>query len=522
VNLYAPTTLVAERQFDYAFDDIDNRQTTTRDLRQASYSVNSLNQYTSRTVPGFVNVLGTATNTATVSLWSQDNLALYTPTTRQGDYFRGEMLVNNNTGALWLTITNVAVLSNYTGADIVTNTSGKLFVPKTAEVFGYDADGNLTNDGRWSYTWDAENRITSFTRNSAAPVGSRVKLDCQYDSKSRRTQKIVSTWNGSTYVAQSTNKFVYDGWNLIAILDSNSSLLASFQWGIDASGTLQGAGGVGGLLSMTVHQGTNAGTYLYCYDGNHNVTTLVNATNGAVAAQYEYDVFGRPLRATGPLAFVNPFTFSTKFCDWETGFLYYGYRYYDPPSQPTPQDSLNSEAWRMFIFLFAGDLGENYELSDSAIEAAKGRVNKDRIIADLRKAVSCNQSGTSVIKQSDNSFTIEENPGIVNMGNWQLRLRSTANWKCGNPVVEGGKCCCTCSADIHVKALMSKTYTFRANGYNPYNSSWGIRVLNGLAKDEQYYMRWYHDSDGPAFFISAEFDFSFSQSFKKCGKEQQP
>ena len=342
---------------------------------------------------------------------------------------------------------------------------------------------------------------------------------------------------------------------------------------MDASGTMQGAGGVGGLISMTVHQGTNAGTYLYCYDGNHNVTTLVNATNGAVAAQYEYDVFGRPLRATGPLAFVNPFTFSTKFCDWETGFLYYGYRYYDPdigrwlnqdpigergginlygfaannpvlfsdrngldfgtwighpgyhydpPSQPTPQDSLNSEAWRMFIFLFAGDLGENYELSDSAIEAAKGRVNKDRIIADLRKAVSCNQSGTSVIKQSDNSFTIEENPGIVNMGNWQLRLRSTANWKCGNPVVEGGKCCCTCSADIHVKALMSKTYTFRANGYNPYNSSWGIRVLNGLAKDEQYYMRWYHDSDGPAFFISAEFDFSFSQSFKKCGKEQQP
>jgi len=36
------------------------------------------------------------------------------------------------------------------------------------------------------------------------------------------------------------------------------------------------------------------------------------------------------LRASGALAFENPFTFSTKFCDWETGFLYYGYRYYDP------------------------------------------------------------------------------------------------------------------------------------------------------------------------------------------------
>ena len=116
VNLYAPTTPVAGQQFDYAFDDIGNRQTTTRDGRQATYSPNILNQYTSRTVPGFVNVLSTATNTATVSLWSQDNLALYTPTTRKGDYFRGEMLFNNNTGALWLTITNVAVLSNDTGA----------------------------------------------------------------------------------------------------------------------------------------------------------------------------------------------------------------------------------------------------------------------------------------------------------------------------------------------------------------------------------------------------------------------
>src|SRR5439155_7294524 len=33
---------------------------------------------------------------------------------------------------------------------------------------------------------------------------------------------------------------------------------------------------------------------------------------------------------TGPLAFVNPFLFSTKFYDWETGLLYYGHRCYGP------------------------------------------------------------------------------------------------------------------------------------------------------------------------------------------------
>ena len=30
---------------------------------------------------------------------------------------------------------------------------------KTPEDFSYDADGNLTNDGRFAYTWDGENRL---------------------------------------------------------------------------------------------------------------------------------------------------------------------------------------------------------------------------------------------------------------------------------------------------------------------------------------------------------------------------
>mgnify|MGYP007112009425 CR=1 FL=1 len=262
-------TPVAGQQFDYAFDDIGNRQTTMRDLRQASYSVNSLNQYTSRDVPGFVNVLGTATNTATVSLWSQDNLALYTPTTRKGDYFRGEMLVNNNTGALWLTITNVAVLSNYTGADIVTNIAGSLLLAQNPETFIYDADGNLTSDGRWTYTWDGENRLVKQESLGGAPTASKLKLEFQYDSQGRRIQKLVSTNNGSIYVAQYTNRFVYDGWNLLAILDLQSSILYSFMWGLDLSGTLQDAGGVGGLLAIT---DARQGSHCCAYDGNGNVS----------------------------------------------------------------------------------------------------------------------------------------------------------------------------------------------------------------------------------------------------------
>ena len=39
--------------------------------------------------------------------------------------------------------------------------------------------------------------------------------------------------------------------------------------------------------------------------------------------------FGELLRATGPMAKVNPFRFSTKYQDDETDLLYYGHRYYN-------------------------------------------------------------------------------------------------------------------------------------------------------------------------------------------------
>ncbi|HRT59254.1 MAG TPA: RHS repeat-associated core domain-containing protein, partial [Candidatus Paceibacterota bacterium] len=131
-------------------------------------------------------------------------------------------------------------------------------------------------------------------------------------------------------VATNDLRLVYDGWNLVAILNPDFSLLTSFTWGLDLSGTMEGAGGVGGLLWMTVPAGANAGTYFCAHDGNGNVMALVSAADGSVAARYEYGPFGELIRATGPMAKTNPFLFSTKYYDWETGLYYYGYRDYDP------------------------------------------------------------------------------------------------------------------------------------------------------------------------------------------------
>ncbi len=90
---WSDNTAVAGQQFDYTFDDIGNRKTTTRDTRSATDTPNTLNQYTHRTVPGYVNLLDTTTNTTTVSLWGKESTTLFTPTTRKGDFFRGEIPV---------------------------------------------------------------------------------------------------------------------------------------------------------------------------------------------------------------------------------------------------------------------------------------------------------------------------------------------------------------------------------------------------------------------------------------------
>ncbi len=75
--------------------------------------------------------------------------------------------------------------------------------------------------------------------------------------------------------------------------------------------------------------GTGA-NYQPAYDGNGNLMALVNWSTGVIDAAYEYDAFGQTLRESGPYGDANPFRFSTKYTDIETGLIYYGRRYYDP------------------------------------------------------------------------------------------------------------------------------------------------------------------------------------------------
>ena len=341
-KFWVDETPVAGQQFDYAFDTIGNRTQTEAggdqngaNLRVAAYTNNTLNQITSRGVPAAVDVMGDglATNGVTVN-----GLTAY----RKNEYFRQQLSVTN-TSPVWDSVTVAA-----TGQTSVT---GHIYVAQAPENYTYDADGNMLSDGRWTNTWDAENRLLSMTSLSTAPSGSQLQLAFTYDYMGRRIQKLVSTNNGTTYVGEYTNKYAYDAWNCLAILNPSLVLSNSFLWGSDLSGSLQGAGGVGGLIKVSYYGPATTNCFV-AYDGNGNVSALINASNGVTVANYDYGAFGEVIRMSGPMAKLNPFRFSTKYDDDETDFLYYGYRYYNASTGRWPSKDPIGEQGGLNLYSF--------------------------------------------------------------------------------------------------------------------------------------------------------------------------
>jgi RHS repeat-associated protein len=198
----------------------------------------------------------------------------------------------------------------------------------------------LTNDGRWVYTWDAENRLTQMETTPEATTAGHpyTKLKFVNDWQGKRIARTV--WQGGTAaspVFKSCNRWLYDGWNVITEFSAPSEYspaltrLNTFTWGIDLSGTLaspasgQGAGGVGGLLVQTA---VSSGVMERAsYDGNGNIVAWTKSTATAPTSRREYDAFGNTLVSEGNAS--STFGFSTKMQDQETGLYYYGYRYYD-------------------------------------------------------------------------------------------------------------------------------------------------------------------------------------------------
>ena len=189
----------------------------------------------------------------------------------------------------------------------------------------HDAWGNLTDTRHFSFSFAyAENLPVGIRTNRTS--GATSLASYYYDGLRRRVSSYVTPPGGQNR----SHRYYYSGWSLQLETAQNNAPYSPTQtsynvWGSDLSGTLDGAGGGGGLLTTEV-DGT---WYFPLYDNNGNVTDYVSE-DGEVVASYAYDAFGRTIAQSGSMADVFPFRFSTKYYDAETGLYYYGYRYYSP------------------------------------------------------------------------------------------------------------------------------------------------------------------------------------------------
>ncbi|MGC2327827.1 MAG: RHS repeat-associated core domain-containing protein [Candidatus Sulfotelmatobacter sp.] len=161
-----------------------------------------------------------------------------------------------------------------------------------------DANGNTLSDpsGK-SYSWDFENRLTQATNPGVGTTNFR------YDPFGRRIQKAGPL---------GTTNYLYDGPNSVEEVDSSGNILARYVDSSEVDDQLSE------LRSSTISY--------YEQDGIGSVSSLTNSAS-AIASTYSYDAFGNLTASTGTLT--NPFRYTGREFDPETGFYFYRARYYD-------------------------------------------------------------------------------------------------------------------------------------------------------------------------------------------------
>jgi RHS repeat-associated protein len=186
-------------------------------------------------------------------------------------------------------------------------------------LFVHDDNGNLVeqedrNSGEVKrFEWDPEDRLTQITfhPSSVSPPNSTVLY--AYDALDRRIFKDIDGTTGG---------YTYDGEDILFESDSGNTVTASFTHGPASDEPL--------LMER------NAVTYCYQRDVLGSVISISDE-GGNIAQNYTYDSFGiakvfdaANMEVDPSLVIKNPYTYTSRESDLESGLYFMRARYFDP------------------------------------------------------------------------------------------------------------------------------------------------------------------------------------------------
>jgi len=214
-----------------------------------------------------------------------------------------------------------------------------------AQTLTYDADGNLADDGSYTYGYDMENRLTSVIRKSdSAQVGRYF-----YDALDRRIIQIADPAG-----TPSTNVFFYDADRNIEEQDASAATQATYTYGSN-------------YLDDVLTMDRGGDSYYYHANSLGSPEALTDPT-GNVVERYSYDAYGEvtvldasynplPLNAWGtphsPVG--NPYLFTSRELDEEAGLYHYRTRGYDANKGRFLQRDSAGYVDGLNLYQYAGD-----------------------------------------------------------------------------------------------------------------------------------------------------------------------